>query len=210
MECNHLFQSLCSQPPLHPLQLWTNSHSPNKQAASPGYSFNSSLVGPTPLLLIKLLIKCFYSREERFYPILSQAQFCMAFFFLSFRFAITSDTFDLHLLLRKLLQEVSVMAQWVKDQQDEGSILVITQWIKDPELLQTAVLAADVARFRWGCGCGVGPSCSSNSSPGLGTSTCHMCSHKKKKKKKREREREKDIKKLLQTMNYDIILQSTR
>ena len=59
-----------------------------------------------------------------------------------------------------------------------GLIPGLTQWVKEPVLLQAAAQVTEVAQIWHCCGCGV--SCS-NSNPSLRTSLCHGCGPKKKK-----------------------------
>ena len=59
----------------------------------------------------------------------------------------------------EIVKEVSIVAQWVKSltnvHEEEGPIPGLTQWVKDPVLLQAAVQVMDVAWIRFGCGCGM-------------------------------------------------------
>ena len=52
------------------------------------------------------------------------------------------------------------MAEWVKNlssiYEESGSIPGLTQWVKNPELLQAAVWVADAAQIWHCCGCGPG------------------------------------------------------
>ena len=81
---------------------------------------------------------------------------------------------------------IPARAQKVKDlvcvHEDGGSILGLTQWVKDLPLLQVVVQVTDVAQIPCCCGCGVvqAGSCSSDLTPSLGTSICLRCSCSKK------------------------------
>ena len=71
--------------------------------------------------------------------------------------------------------------------EDVGSILGLTQQVKEPALLQAGAQVEDVAQVQCCCGCGMGLSCSSHLTPSPGTSLCYRYGHKKKKKKKKVR-----------------------